>query len=214
MKGKRWYILYGVALALLPILLLVMAQLDSPSDLLAPPSLSGTSQEVQTAFRKSITDKSGIVLQYPTSGDYRSAFVMRDIDGDNEDECLVFYMLKSDESTVRVNVLDKIDGQWQSLYDETGYGSKVISVSFDDLNRDGKVEIITCWSLYESTTSKILTIHEVEKNGEKPLELDTLVNQSYSFANIADMDRDGYDEVLVTWLDTTDQNHPKSYASL
>lgn len=214
MKGKRWYILYGIALALLPVLLLIMAQLDSPSDLLAPPSLSGTYQEVQTAFRKSVTDKSGIILQYPTSGDYRSSFVMKDIDGDDEDEALVFYILKSDESTVRLNVLDKIDGQWKSLYDETGYGSNVISISFDDFNQDGKMEIITCWSLYEATASKVLTIHEVEQNSGKPLELNTLVNQSYSFTSVADMDRDGFDEVLVTWLDDSDQNHPKSYASL
>lgn len=214
MKGKRWYILYGIALALLPVLLLIMAQLDSPSDLLAPPSLSGTYQEVQTAFRKSITDKSGIILQYPTSGDYRTSFVMKDIDGDNEDEALVFYILKSDETTVRINVLDKIDGQWKSLYDETGYGSNIISISFDDFNQDGKMEIITCWSLYETTASKILTIHEVEQNSGKPLELNTLVNQSYSFTSVADMDGDGYDEVLVTWLDDSDQNHPKSYASL
>ena len=214
MKGKRWYILYGIALALLPVLLIIMSQLDSPSDLLAPPSLSGTSQEIQTAFRKSITDKSGFILQYPTSGDYRSSFVMKDIDGDNEDEALVFYILKSDESTVRISVLDRVNGQWKALYDEPGYGSKVISVSFDDLNRDGKMEILTCWSLFESTSSKVLTIHEVNNNGEKPLELDTLVNQSYTFSSVADMDRDGFDEVLVAWLDNTDQNHPKSYASL
>ena len=214
MKRKYWYAIYAVALALLPVLLMFVARLDSPSDLLAPPSLSGDKLEIQRAFEASVNDKSGVVLQYPTAGDYRSAFVLKDLDGDDSAEAIVFYSLKSDESTVRINVLEKVDETWKSVYDEPGYGAKVISVDFEDLNKDENIEVITCWSVFEGSAAKTLTIHSVLHEKDEPLELEALVNQSYTFKDIADMDSDGTNEVLVTWLDNTDPNMPKSYASL
>lgn len=214
MKRKYWYAIYAVALALLPVLLFFAVQLESPADLLAPPGLTGDKLEIQRAFEASVTDKSGIVLQYPTAGDFRSAYVLKDIDGDGQDEAIVFYTLKSDESTVRVNVLDRVDGVWKSVYDEPGYGARVISIEFNDLNKDGHMEILTCWSIFETTTAKTLTIHSVTTEKNEPPELEVLVNQSYTYRAIADMDSDGFNEVLVTWLDNTDQNLPKSYASL
>jgi len=214
MKRKYWYAIYAVALALLPVLLFFAIQLESPTDLLAPPGLTGDKLEIQRAFEASVPEKSGIILQYPTAGDYRSAYVLKDIDGDGQDEAIVFYTLKSDESTVRVNVLDRVGDVWKSVYDEPGYGAKVISIDFDDLNKDGHMELLTCWSIFETTTAKTLTIHSVTKDDAGVLELDALVNQSYTYRAVADMDSDGFNEVLVTWLDNTDQNLPKSYASL
>lgn len=214
MKRKYWYMIYAVALALLPLLLMFVTRLDSPSDLLAPPSLSGNNLLIQKAFEASVKDKSGIVLQYPTAGDYRSAFVLKNLDEDDREEAIVFYTLKSDESTVRINVLDNVEGIWKSVYDEPGYGAKVISVDFEDLNKDGNIEIMTCWSVFESSAAKTLTIHSVLDEKNDRLELETLVNQSYTYNEIADMDSDGLSEVLVTWLDNTDPNIPKSYASL
>jgi len=213
-KFSKWYILYAIALALLPVLLLFTTQLESPSDLLSPPSLSGTNLEIEQAF-KNVMGKNDYVLQYPSGGEYRSAYIIKDIDFDGADEAIVFYSLKSDETLVRVNILDKINDKWESVYDEPGYGAKILSVAFEDLNDDDKLEIISCWSLFESKTSKTLTIHEIICNNYRPVEFETLVNQSYTFADVADMDSDGLNEVFVTWIDsTTDKNNPKTYASI
>lgn len=214
MKLNRWYILYALALAILPILLVIVTQFTAPAELLTPPSLVGTNLEIQKAFEKSIKDKAEIMLQYPTSGDYRSAFVLKDLDNDGSDEAIVYYTLKSDETVVRVNVLDQVDGQWTSLGDEPGYGAKVLSVSFTDLNGDGNIEILTNWSLFESTTAKTLTIHSLKSLDKNKVEFDALVNQSYTYETIADIDSDGLDEVFVTWLDTEGNNISRSYASL
>lgn len=213
-KFSRWYIMYAVALALLPALLFLTTQFETPSELLTPPSLSGTNLEIEKAFKEYIGSRQEYTLQYPSSGEYRSAFILRDLDLDGKDEAIVFYTLKSDETVVRTTILDMVNDKWKVIYDEPGYGTNILSVSFDDLNSDGNLEIISSWSLFESTTSKTLAIHSIMTGGEEPIELETLVNQSYTFAKVVDMDSDGVDEVLVTWLDATDQNLPKSYASL
>ncbi len=219
--SKKWYIIYAVALVLLPLFLLMVVRFESPSEIIVPPGFYGETAAVQDAFEASLsaTDRNNITLKYPTSGEYRTAYVMNNLDSDDEEEVIVFYTLKSDESTVRMNVLDKIDDKWESVYDEPGYGSEVISVVFDDLNKDGDAEIICSWSLYESQTSKVMTIHSAYSENAKPIQLKTLVTQSYSFSGVADFDSDGYDEILVIWSDSSNISNvgsaiPKTSAML
>ncbi len=210
--SKKWYIIYAVAIVLLPLFLLMVVRLESPSEIIVPPGFYGQTAEVQDAFEASLSaaERNNVTLKYPTSGEYRTAYVMNNLDSDEDDEVIVFYTLKSDESTVRMNVLDKIDDKWESVYDEPGYGSEVISVVFDDLNKDGDAEIICSWSLYESQTSKVMTIHSAHAEKAKPIQLKTLVTQSYSFSGVADFDSDGYDEILVIWSDSSNVSNAGS----
>ena len=219
--SKKWYIIYAVAIVLLPLFLLMVVRLESPSEIIVPPGFYGETAEVQDAFEASLSanNRNNITLKYPTDGEYRSAFVMNNLDSDSDEEVIVFYTLKSDESTVRMNVLDKIEDKWQSVYDEPGYGSEVISVVFDDLNKDGDTEIICSWSLYESQSSKVMTIHSAHTEKAKPIELKTLVSQSYSFSGLADFDSDGFDEILIIWTDSSNVSNvgavlPKTSAIL
>lgn len=207
--SKKWYIIYAVAIVLLPLFLLMVVRLESPSEIIVPPGFYGETAEVQDAFEASLSanNRNNVTLKYPTGGEYRTAFVMNNLDSDSDEEVIVFYTLKSDESTVRMNVLDKIDDKWQSVYDEPGYGSEVISVVFDDLNRDGDTEIICSWSLYESQSSKVMTIHSAHTEKSKPIELKTLVSQSYSFSGLADFDSDGFDEILIIWTDSSNASN-------
>lgn len=212
--NKKWIIIYASALVLLPVLLFFVIRLRSPAEIMTPPSLSGQNALIQEAFEAAVKNQNDVSLKYPSSGEYRSAFVTKDIDGDDEDEALVFYTLKSDEATVRINVLDFIDDKWVSVYDDSGYGSEVVSVTFADFNDDDSQEIVIGWSLYDANSSKVMTVHSVNISDGKVTGLDTAVNQNYSYMGIADMDSDGKKEILVTWLDSSDSKIQKSYASL
>ena len=212
--SKKWTIGYIVALVLLPIILILFTRLDSPSDLLSPPGLYGENSKIQNAFESSISNANDVILKYPSSGEYQSAFVFYDVDGDEIEEVLVFYSLKSDEDVVRVNILDCVDDEWISVFDEEGYGSDILSIEFNDFYGDGKSEIVVCWRLYESTSSKVLTVHSIDSVDDKIMSVETLVNQSYAVYSISDMDDDNVDELLVLWQDTTDLKLPKSYATL
>lgn len=206
---------YGIALVLLAVLLIFATQLKSPAEIMTPPGLYGQNADIQQAFEASVSAKgASVTLKYPSEGQYRSSFVMYDLDSDGEEEALVFYNLKSDEATVHVNILDKRNDEWQSVYDEVGYGSEIVSVDFDDFNKDGSLEVVFCWSLYDATSSKTMTVHSVDTTKKSLSGLHTIVNQSYSYMSIADIDSDGRDEIFVTWLDNTEQNSQKSYATL
>lgn len=214
MRGNRkWVISYIVTLLILLALLILATRLDSPSEIISPPSLYGQNAEIQSAFEDVVGD-TDISLQYPNQGEYRSAFVLYDLDGDEENEAIVFYSRKSDETTARMNILDFIDDEWTSVYDDVGYGGNILSVEFQDLNLDGSMELVCCWSLYGSDASKVMSVHSIKRTDDKVEGLVPLLNQPYSFASIGDADGDSKNEVFVAWLDLTDTDMPKAYASL
>ncbi len=65
------------------------------TDLMKPPKLTQKQEEIYSALQTAVgTDK--ITLKYPKSGNYRSAFVFRDIDQDGEEEALLGECARSD----------------------------------------------------------------------------------------------------------------------
>ena len=93
------------------------AKMKSPMGLMRPPLSAGVDSELKSAFLAAATGKgkaassSDISLISPLSGDYRSAFVLHDIDNDGVDEALVFYKLENEPSKEHMNVLDNVNGK-------------------------------------------------------------------------------------------------------
>lgn len=212
-SNKKLIAAYIVALVLLLLLLVGFLRLDSPSEILSPPSLYGQGAEIQAAFETAVGNQ-GIRLHYPSQGEYRSAFVLSDLDNDKVDEAIVFYSSQDDEATVRINILDCVDDDWVSVYDDAGYGVDILKVDFADLNRDGKCEVVCCWQLYESTSSNVLTVHSVEFKDDKVSKLVPLANQAYTFTDIVDLDGDSADEIFIAWIDITDPTVSHVYANM
>ena len=116
------------ALAAASVLMLSSCTAASFEELLSPPRLDGEQSDIYAALRDFTSGD--IILKYPKSGQYRSAFVVRDLDNEPTDEAIVFYEMPnvSDGSSLRLNFLDKRDGKWVSVYDLAASGSEVESV--------------------------------------------------------------------------------------
>ena len=116
------------------------ALMFNADELLLSPMLEGVMYPVQQALEDSVKDK--ITLKYPVSGEYRSAFVMKDIDGNGVDEALAFYSTTADSTvTMHINIIE-FNGEWESKGDLSLVGNGVESVSFADLDGNGRLEII------------------------------------------------------------------------
>ena len=209
---KRVTLIAVAALLLLSAFLILMTRLASPQEVLAPPNPNGEHRQLQQAFESSVGNGAEYKLQYPDEGEYRSAYVLYDIDGDEEQEALVFYTKASDDSNVRVNILDRTDERWYSVLDESGYGNKIDAVDFADLNADGTSEVILSWSLAGSDSSRTMTVHSASLNEGKP-EFRNLANMPYKAMDVYDVDNDGQDEILVLWNETT-QKVQHNYAAV
>lgn len=163
----------------------------SVDNLLTPPKLSAEQNEIYQALINSVG--TGIKLKYPKGGDYRSAFVMQNIDDEPGDEALVFYespSVQTGESALRLKLLDKNDGKWNAVYDIACVGSEVDSISFACLGKGG-TNIIVRYSMLNKTEKSFSVISY--RDGV-PVEQ---LASSYSCLEVIDLNADGEDELFT-----------------
>ena len=165
----------------------------SLDSLLSPPKLT----EYQTAIYNALIQSTGQVeLTYPRSGDYRSAFVIYNLDDEPTSEAIVFYRTQEtpqSEGGLRMSILDQQDGQWFNLLDRPLVGREVESVSFSDFGK-GINLVVRCTLLGQ--TEQTVNVLDYE-NGV----INELYLGNYVFLEPTDMDSDGYSELFLISYD-------------
>lgn len=173
-----------------------------------PPVFSNTDEDLLSAFTLAAGEST--IYCTPVNGDYKSAVIVEDLDGDRIEEAFIFYRLKSGQGIVRLNFLEKIDGVWKSVSDFNGSGTSVDSVSFIDLDGDGVKEVFAGWRV-GSSSAKALSVYR--RNSDKH-SFQEIMNESYSVMTCGDADSDGETEVLLvsqTSTVTGNQNFANLY---
>ncbi len=194
MKKRLYMLLLTVAVVLLSG---CSAAGLSVENLLTAPKLDPQQNEIYNALINSTG--SAIKLQYPKSGDYRSAFVLKNIDGEDTEEALVFYTsdsVQSGEAALRLKVLDRNpDGKWQAMFDLACVGNEVDSISFTTMGVGGKTDIILRYSSLNQTERTFSVVSY--ENGI----LNELHSASYACLEVIDLNADGYNELITVYTD-------------
>ncbi len=169
----------------------------SAGDMLTPPKLT----DEQTEIYNALTESAGRVnLRYPRMGDYRSAFVMKNLDDEYSNEAIVFYESTLDInngkpsenpiSRLRICFLDKDgEGKWRSVYEIPAEGTDVDSVSFSNLGSN-KERIIISFSVLNSA-DKIVSVIDYSNGVAR-----TLYKISCSSYLINEFTRKGEEDLL------------------
>lgn len=189
----------------------------SMENLLTPPKLTEEQEEIYQELISSVGRN--VKLKYPRNGDYRSAFVLHNIDGEPGDEAMVFYEskdIRSGESALRLKFLDRSSGKWEAVYDLACPGNEIESVVFADLTADiaadsAETAQITAnnggsgqTSGRSSTPNIILSytlLNQTEKafsvlkySDRTPVEL---LSSTYSCMEITDLNKDDRNELVI-----------------
>lgn len=158
-------------------------------DLLTSPRLS----DEQTEIYNALTASAGRVdLRYPHTGEYRSAFVIHNIDNEPTDEAIVFYEQSKPDAAkepaaegtavgnLRISFLDKDDdGNWKATYELPAAGTEIESVAFSKLGSD-KEKLLISYSVLGST-DKIISVIDYKDGIAK--QLGSVGYSSYIFLN-------------------------------
>ncbi|MBE6845123.1 MAG: hypothetical protein E7508_05320 [Ruminococcus sp.] len=188
MKSKRFLIT-----VFLPLILTGCTFSASVETLLSPPKLDKQQQDIYNALENYTGEN--ISLKYPKSGDNLSAFIIEDIDGDSEDEAIVFYeknAVKTEEGLLRINILDTVDSKWRSVYDHAADGNEIEQVEVTRLGDCDRINVIVGYSLINRSEKKI-SIYDYSDG-----KLNTnLGNEPYSVFETADLNGDGSDELFI-----------------
>lgn len=179
---------------------------SSAENLIRPPKLYGSDGELQDAFEKAVSEKGEYILRHLSGGEYRSAFVRYDCDGDSNDEAFVFYSLKTEEMSVYMYMLDYKDGKWVPVETVPGDGSDIHSIEFCDLNGDGVAEILVGWHASESKSNKKLSVYCSYEN-EDGLNYKILAIETYTSMLTVDLDGDGNEEILSALINSTSDTY-------
>lgn len=172
----------------------------SVENLLTPPKLTEEQTQIYRALINSVG--SDVKLKYPKSGDFRSAFVLYNIDDEPGDEALVFYenqSVQSGESSLRLKILDKDDGVWSAVYDLACVGSEVESISFANLGSTDTVDMIIRYTMLNQTEKSFSVLNYIDGI---PTEL---YASSYSCLEVIDLNSDGRDELVTVVTDKVNQ---------
>ncbi|MGI6263930.1 MAG: hypothetical protein ACOYJY_00480 [Acutalibacteraceae bacterium] len=189
-----------LAAALATALVCSGCQIGDVANQLRAPRPTGEQRAIQAALDSYIARSGGsreYILKYPQDGDYMSAFVMEDIDADDEEEAVAFYQFTGEGEPTHIHLLDKQDGKWQSVSDLEGFSADISGVAFGDLDGDGIRELLAGWSLYNSRDRQL---------GVYSLAGETITavsdDQYYTKLVVTDFITPGKDDLLLFQLDT------------
>ncbi len=171
------------------------ATIDS---LLVPPGLSQEQDQIYQALQNAVGKD--IKLQYPTSGDYLSAFILSDFDRDGAEEALVFYDktgLSAVENTLRMNILDKDGSGWRSVCDIPAAGAEIEKVMISPIGNDDDARIVIGYSVADQY-DRALVVYDYESGS-----LAECFTESYSLFDIHDLDGNQTKELLVLHADSS-----------
>lgn len=173
---------------------------SSVENLLSPPKLLDEQNELYSELVKSVGQN--VKLKYPQSGDYRSPFVIYNLDDEPGEEALVFYESKNTsagESSLRLKIFDKTDGKFEAVYDLACAGSEVESISFPKLSEKGSTNIIVRYTLLNQS-EKAFSVYSYEDR--TPTEL---YSSPYVCLDVFDINGDGVDELITVNYDKQTQ---------
>lgn len=169
----------------------------SADNLLSPPKLS----DEQTEIYNALTAAAGRVdLRYPRTGEYRSAFVIHNLDKEPGNEAIVFYESKSaaldvasekQVGNLRIGFLDRDkDGKWRTVYEMPAAGTEVESVEFSDLG-GGKERMLVSYSVLNSSDMVMAVIDY--SNGVAA----SLAQLSFADYRLCEFTEEGKEELLI-----------------
>lgn len=176
------------------------AFVDNTDELVSPPELTGELSLIANALYDVAGEE--LDLEYPTSGQYRAAIILEDVNGDDVFEAFAFYSTANDEmTTIHINSICQKDGKWVSVADQTIIATGVEKVEFCDLNGNGTKEILVGWDVNGSSEKKL----SVFTFGENTLTQKLI--QSYTNFLCLDLDNNGLSELFVHFLSAAEKTN-------
>lgn len=170
------------------------------AELLSTPMLSGELKPISDVLNS--TAESGYVLKYPSRGNYRSAVVREDIDGDGLLEAFAFYSTTDGETVnMNINVIAMRNGEWMSVATQKIVAGSIDRIEFSDLDSDGKKEILVGWEIY-GTSEMQLAVYNLDKSV-----LNQKLLQKYTHFKTCDLNNDDKNEILVIKTATAENNN-------
>lgn len=191
-------LLSGMLAAFLTVQLPSCAFSGNVETMLSPPRLTVEQENIYRALQAAVG--SSVSLKYPKSGERLSAFTVEDLDGDGQDEAIVFYESSrstEDENRLRLGLLAQEDGTWRAMAEYPTAGAEVERIDIEQLGTNSRKNLVIRYSVVDGANRTAEVLHYDDKALTRTLSL------PYSRMSVTDLDGDGTRELLVLSGSTT-----------
>lgn len=157
------------------------------------PQLLNSQQEVKIALEAILSPTA--MLKNPRLGENKSAIQFVDMDGDKQNEVIVFYYIAGNEKPLRYLILKKINGKWQPKKEIKINGDDIYKVICKDVTGDGRPELLVCIEGQAQQEKKQVVVYQLMDDIIKEIFKNTTDEVTE-----ADMDGDGIAEIVLVDL--------------
>ncbi|MBS4205652.1 DL-endopeptidase inhibitor IseA family protein [Lederbergia citrea] len=174
--------------------------LPEPGSLIqVPKQVAATSADSESVYElaKKYLPK-GTVLLTANAPIGTDAVLCADLDGDGQDEAVVFYQSKNNADQVGLFILKKQNGKWEKVFAKKGSGYDVSWASASDLTGDGVKELLVGWKI-GSSAGNVLDVYTWKQSGVEQL---TKVN--YHDLDMIEIENDPKTRLAVWKKDVND----------
>ena len=208
-----------IAVCLVIVICLSLSACDlrfqSVDTLIRAPKLSGEERLLQDAFESYSSKFSDVIMKTAVSGQYKSSYIIHDLDNDKNKEALVLYSVPAESDFVNVAIFEQSNNIWMNITEISGIGDEIGSIDFADINGDTLKELFISWNgtslssedndnLNTSTNQKLI-VYSYSDEKTEPVFSDSF-NEFYKF----DLNNDNTYEIALFKLDFADsQNRTK-----
>lgn len=140
----------------------------------------------------------GYEYSSPTGGRNIQSVQMVDLDGDGALEAVAFFRKSGAVKPLKIYIFRTCEENYERLCTIESSGTGVDSVYYQDLNGDGKKELLVGWRI--STDLQTVEVYDIAGEPVK------LMSSAYTRYHVADLDSDGLSNLLV--LCTDDEGAP------
>lgn len=163
--------------------------------LMEPPKSNVDQEEIHALIE---TSDGELDLIYPKRGDYRSAIIMDDFNGDGNQDAIGFY--SNPDGGIYLKFMTEKNNNWSTVSVFENSGAQVDKVMIGDLDGDGSLEVIVGWG---SATSLSATISVYSFEEYKYVE--NILEYNYNEFLLVDFNGDGVMELFTTSVFTTSE---------
>lgn len=163
-----------------------------PQELYTLPTLPAEYTELSNQLN-AILD-GGAEYAAPTSGTNIQPVQMVDLDSDGREEAVAFFRNTAEEKSLKIYIFATRDDTYQQVGLIEGSGTNVYSVVYNDLDGDGRVEVVVGWKA--TAEQRVLEVY-----GLRPGGAEALLRTNYVKYTTVDLDRDRRQELVVLRAD-------------
>lgn len=138
----------------------------------------------------------GMEYAPPLSGTATQNVQLMDLNGDGEQEAVVFLRSPTEEQPLRIHIFTPVNDDYVQTAVIAGSGTDIYSFNGRDLDGDGRMELLVGWQT--GTRLRALTVYALQ--GAEPAEL---LRTGYAKYVAEDLNADGIRELTVIRTDET-----------